>query len=159
MNTRPRIAFVLISVFTAIWIISQPLNAENDSTSTNDPEQLGRVAKEWAYPQDNTLSIKPGIGKLFPLHLVITQTNDSLIDVCRYYARKCGHESFDDIDLRATGESKNGIYLIRDHRSDTSAEVPRVIFMHYNKNHTVSVTVMRPPKSSQTQVDVCVSVR
>lgn len=159
MNSRPVILLALISVFTSISFVSEPLSAENDLTSTIDPEQLGRVAKEWAYPEENTLSLKPGIGKIFPLHLVLTQTKDSFVSVCRYYTRKCGHKSFDDIDLRATGESSDGIYLIRDHRTDTSAEVPRVIFMHYNKNHTVTVTVMRPPKSSQTQVDVCVSVR
>jgi hypothetical protein len=159
MKSRPLIVSALIVVLTGIWFVTQPLSAENDLTSTIDPDQLARLAKEWAYPQDNTLSIKPDIGRVFPLHLVITQTDDSFIDVCRYYARKCGHKSFDDIDLRATGESTEGIYLIRDHRADTSAEIPRVIFMHYNKTHTVCVTVMRPPGSGKTQVDVCLSVR
>lgn len=158
MNSRsPIVSF--ISVLGAVWCLNQPLNAENDLTSTTDSEHLGRVAKEWAYLGHNTLSIKPGIGKIFPLHVVVMQTTESFDDVCRYYAKKCGHKSFDDIDLRATGESEHGIYLIRDHRLDPSAEVPRVIFMHYNKQHTVSVTVMRPAKATQTQIDLCVSVR
>lgn len=158
MNTRSFVAS-LLSALAVVGCMSPPLAAEENSTSTIDPEQLSRVAKAWAYPQDNRLSIKPGIGRVFPMHVVVSQTTDSLDHVCRYYAKKCGYRSFDDLDVRATGESEHGIFLVRDHRADAGAEVPRVIFMHYNQDHTVSVTVMRPEKSSQTQVDLAVSVR
>ena len=159
MNIRSLFALLMIAVLCTVGFISQSLIAETDSTSVTDPEQLGRVAREWAYPEDNTISIDPAIGRPFPLHVVVVQTDDPFDDVCQYYASKCGGGSFDDIDVSKSGESDSGIYLIRDNRADTSAAIPRVIFMHDNNDHTVSVTVMRPNQSSQTQIDLSVAVR
>lgn len=159
MKSRPFLVSLSLFVIVLSSLVARPVRAEDELASAVDPARLGRVAKAWAYPKDNTLSIQPAIGVVFPLHVVVTQTDDSLVEVCRYYAKKCGHESFDKVDLRATGKSQSGVYLIRDHRADPSAKVPRVIFMYHDKNQTVSVTVMRPVGARQTQVDVCVSVR